>query len=179
LEQLLQTLPREAEMMRTVWVCERPFTTPAFYGTYPHGFLSKALALFDGVKDILHCPSGSVTGPGTTVDLIRDENRKPQILASADALPFENDSFDLWLADPPYEDKDAARYGTPPFPLGGMMLEAFRIVRPGGYFGMLHLYCPNYNYDHWNLIGQVAVYTGIQNYVRLFSIFQSRKGEAK
>lgn len=158
------------------WRCERPFfQVPKFYGTYPQGFLAKALSEFPNAKDILHCPSGSVAGPGITVDAVRDQYRCPQIVASADAIPLPDNSFDLFLSDPPYKEKDAKKYGCPPFPLGGMMKEAFRLVRPGGYFAMLHLWCPNYSPEHFTLVKQVAIYTGTEQYVRLFSIFKSNK----
>lgn len=161
---------------KDVWLCERPFISPAFYGTYPHGFLSKALALFPNAKDILHCPSGSLTGPGVTMDAVRDELRCPQVVGDAAHLPFADNSFDLMMSDPPYKDKDSKKYGMPPFPLHEMMLEAHRVVRPGGYFALLHLWCPSYNYNHWDLDGWVTVITGQQQYVRLFSIFKSKKG---
>ena len=158
-----------------VWRCERPFSSSSFYGTYPQGFLAKALALFPDAKDIIHCPSGSLTGPGITIDAVRDEKRCPQIVASAHNIPLPDNSCDLFLSDPPYEVKDSKKYGCAPFPLGGMMYEAHRLVRPGGYFGLLHLWCPAYSPVHFTLVKQVAIITGLEQRVRLFSIFKSNK----
>jgi SAM-dependent methyltransferase len=103
------------------------------YGQYPATFLKRALALFPGATDILHCPSGTIHGvPGITVDMIRDAVRCPQVVANACALPFQTDSFDLVLSDPPYLDHDAKNYGTGHFPLKKAMQEFHRVIRPHG-----------------------------------------------
>jgi hypothetical protein len=158
-----------------IWSCERPFSKPTFYGTYPQGFLSKALGLFPQAKDIVHCPSGSLTGPGITIDAVRDEQRCPQIVADAKAIPLPDNSCDLFLSDPPYEESDSRQYGCSKFPLQEMMLEAYRLVRPKGHFGILHLYTPAYIPAHWELVKQVAIVLGVGYKLRMFSVFKSRK----
>jgi hypothetical protein len=61
-----------------VWYCGTSWDRVRLHGQYPPTFLKRALSLFPNAKDILHCPSGTVTH-GTTVDLMRDEVRQPQI----------------------------------------------------------------------------------------------------
>ena len=91
-----------------VWYCSRCFQKNKLYGQYPTTFLKRALALFPGAKNILHCPSGTVqTAVGITVDMVKDAVRCPQVVADACALPFSSKSFDLVLSDPPYSDLDA------------------------------------------------------------------------
>ena len=158
-----------------VWYCGTSWQRVALYGQYPPGFLKRALALFPDAKDILHCPSGTVTGPGITVDLVSDDIRKPQIIASANALPFSNESFDLILSDPPYSSEDSAKYGCEPFPLGGFMKEAHRILRPGGHLGMLHVYYPSYKRADWKLEALIMVVTGFLRKARVFSILTKRE----
>lgn len=155
-----------------VWYCGTSWTKVSLHGQYPPTFLKRALALFPDAKDILHCPSGTVTEPGVTVDLIRDKVRKPQIVASADAIPLRSRSFDLILSDPPYSNEDSEKYGCPPFPLQGFMREARRLLRVGGYLGMLHLYYPSYRRVEWKLVGLIGVVTGFMRKIRIFSIFQ-------
>jgi SAM-dependent methyltransferase len=157
-----------------VWYCGTAWQKVKLHGQYPPGFLARALALFPDAKRILHCPSGTVTGPGVTVDLIRDEVRCPQIVASADALPFAEASFDLYLTDPPYTAADAAKYGTAPYPMAKAMREAHRVVRPDGYFGVLHTWYPSYRRRDWALEGLIAVVTGFMRATRVFSIFRRR-----
>jgi SAM-dependent methyltransferase len=155
-----------------VWYCGTGWAKVDLHGQYPPSFLSRALALFPDAVDILHCPSGTVTGPGVTVDAVADEVRHPQIVASADAIPLPDESFDLILSDPPYTDADSAVYGCGHFPLRGFMGEAHRLLRPGGCLGMLHLYYPSYRRRDWHLVGLVAVVTGFQRATRIFSVLQ-------
>lgn len=158
-----------------VWYCGTAWTPVKLYGQYPPTFLKRALSLFPNAKDIIQCPSGTLTGPGVTVDLMRDEVRNPQIQASADNIPLPDNSFDLFLSDPPYSEADSKIYGCSKFPLRGMMKEARRLLRPGGYLGVLHVYYPMYRRQDWDLIGLISVVTGFQRKTRMFSIFRSKK----
>jgi len=159
-----------------VWYCGA-FYTSSLYGQYPPTFLKRALALFPTVKEdrIMHLPSGTLTGPGMTVDLIRDEIRKPKVQASAEKLPFEDNSFDLILSDPPYSKEDSKKYGCPPFPLRGMFQEARRVLAPGGYLGLLHFFYPTFRRADWQMVAMIGVCTGSNRKARLFTIFRSTK----
>lgn len=161
-----------------VWYCGA-FYKSKLYGDYPPTFLKRALSLFPEVpKDrILHCPSGSLNGqvPGVTVDLIRDDKRHPQIIASADELPFSDNSFDLILSDPPYSAEHAKVYGTPNYPLKKSMNEFRRVLSPNGYFGLLHFYYPPFRRSDWKMRGLIGVCTGSNRKMRMFVIFQSTK----
>lgn len=161
-----------------VWYCGTSFMKVVLHGQYPQTFLKRALALFPTAKDILHCPSGTVTGSGVTVDIHRCGVRKPMVQADARVLPFLDNSFDLFLSDPPYTADDAAIYGCKPFPLAAMMKEARRILRPDGYLGVLHVYYPMYRRAEWKLEGLIAVVTGFQRATRMFSIFRNLKEQA-
>lgn len=143
-----------------------------FYGQYPLTFLKRVLALFPGAKDILHCPSGTVTGPGVTVDMIRDEQRKPQIIANAESLPFADNSFDLYISDPPYSPADSKKYGTPSFRGKVAMAEARRVLRVGGYYALLNVRYPSFKRKDWNFVALIGVVTGANRTIRLLSIFQ-------
>lgn len=155
-----------------VWYCPTAWMRTHFYGQFPLTFLKRVLALFPNAKDILHCPSGTVTGPGTTVDMIQDAQRKPQVIASAVALPFPENSFDLYISDPPYSSADSKKYGTPPFKGKVAMMEARRILKPGGYYALLNTRYPTFRRNHWNFIALIAVVTGANRVIRLLSIFQ-------
>lgn len=143
-----------------------------FHGQFPLTFLKRVLALFPTAKDILQCPCGTVTGPGMTVDLIRDEKRNPQIIAGAEKLPFEDGSYDLYISDPPYTNADSEKYGTPPFKSKLAMTEARRVLRNGGYYCLLHTRYPSFKRGDWNFIALIGVVTGANRTIRLLSIFQ-------
>ncbi len=155
-----------------VWYCPTAWMRTHFHGQFPLTFLKRVIALFPDAKDILHCPSGTLTGPGTTVDLIRDDKRKPQIIASAEKLPFADNSFDLYLSDPPYTNEDSKKYGTPPFKLRNAMAEGRRVLKPGGYYCLLHTRYPSFKRGTWNFLGLIGIVTGANRTIRLLSIFQ-------
>ena len=156
-----------------VWYCGTSWTKVILHGQYPPTFLARALALFPEAGDILHAPSGQLIDiPGTTFDLISDNVRHPDIQGDCANLPFEDESFDLILSDPPYTKKDSEIYGCPPFPIRKFVKEAHRVLRKGGYLGMLHTYYPSYRKADFNLIGLVAVITGFCRATRVFSIFR-------
>lgn len=155
-----------------LWYCPTAWMKTHFHGQYPLTFLKRVLALFPDAKDILHCPSGTLTGPGVTVDLICDEQRKPQIQACATALPFPDGSFDLYISDPPYTPVDSGKYGTPPWKSKAAMTEARRILRPGGYYCLLNTRYPSFKRKDWNFEALIGVVTGANRTIRLLSIFQ-------
>lgn len=155
-----------------MWYCGTAWDKVKLYGQYPPTFLKRALALFPAAEDVLHIPSGTIEGHGITVDRVMDDVRKPMIVADAGALPFRDESFDLVLSDPPYSPADSAKYGCPPWPQRKAMAEAWRVLRPGGYLGHLHVYYPTYRRKDWKLVGLIGVVTGFQRATRMFSIFQ-------
>ena len=157
-----------------VWYCSS-WTKAALYGQYPPGFLDRALALFPNAGRVLHIPSGTLRGPGITVDRICDDVRKPMIVACAGNLPFRDNTFDLGLADPPYSRKDSKIYGCRPFPVTRALEEARRVLRPGAYLGVLHTSVPMFSRRRWELRGLVAVVTGFRRATRMFSIFRALK----
>jgi hypothetical protein len=155
-----------------VWYCGTSWHKSRLHGEYPPTFLKRALALFPGAQRILHCPSGTIIGPGVTIDRVRDKVRCPQIVADAAALPIQSGTIDLVLSDPPYSDGDSKVYGCPPFPQKRFMSEAHRILRRGGYLGILHLYLPSYREDQWRVAAIITVLTAPCRAPRIFSVFE-------
>ena len=122
----------------------RDFTDFPDGGGYPIGFPEAAYEWM-GVTCpdlVLHLCSGSMRR-GVRVD-IRAET-EPDIVCDARATPFDDESFDWIMIDPPYSE-DYARnlYGTEanyPRP-GQLMKEASRLLKPGGKVGLLHFQVP-------------------------------------
>lgn len=154
------------------WYCPTAWMKTHFYGQFPLTFLKRVLALFPDAKDILQCPSGTVEGPGITVDLVRDEKRCPQVVADAEDLPFGDGSFDLYISDPPYSTDDSKKYGCRPFRGKVAMGEAHRVLKSGGYYALLNTRYPSFKPGTWNFRGLIGVVTGANRVVRLLSLFQ-------
>jgi SAM-dependent methyltransferase len=160
-----------------VWYCGRSFQKAKLYGQYPATFLKRAL--FPGAIEILHCPSGTIEGVrGITVDKVRDAVRRPQIVADACALPFQDGSFDLVLSDPPYSDGDAEHYGTGHFPVRKAMREFHRVLQPHGHLALLHVMTPAFSTNLWKWVGMIGVLTGTNSRMRVLSIFECLKDKA-
>lgn len=142
-------------------------------GGYPIGFLERAyltLGCWDPEK-VLHLCSGSLR-IGTTVD-IRPEMH-PDIVADCRAVPVPDASFDFIMADPPYSEAYAENlYGTGkdyPKP-GQILIEAARILVPGGRVGILHFQVPM-SRPPLKLVGVWGITTGAGYAIRAWSVFE-------
>lgn len=140
-------------------------------GGYPIGFLDRAYEWL-GVTCpdlVLHLCSGSVRR-GVTVD-IRPE-KCPDVVCDARHTPFDDESFDWILIDPPYSPEYARNlYGTEKaYPLPGqLMREASRLLRPGGRVGLLHFQVPMIR-KPLRLVEVRGITTGMGFAIRAFSI---------
>lgn len=156
-----------------VWYCGTSYTKVTLHGQYPPTFLKRAMALFPEATDVLHAPSGQLADvPGVTFDRIQDDVRQPQLVGDCGSMPFADGSFDLVLSDPPYTPKDSQIYGCAPFPMGKFIKECHRILRPGGYLGMLHTYYPMHRRKEYKLCALIAVVTGFSRATRMFSVLR-------
>lgn len=112
------------------WTLPRP---PA--SKYPGGFplfFEENLVKLLGYPDRILQPFGGRATIGVRVDINAD--LEPDVVADAHKLPFDDDSFDLVLLDPPYSDREAADiYGTPKLHPADYKREAVRVLRPGGW----------------------------------------------
>lgn len=143
-----------------------------YYGAYPSGFLPRALDLV-GNNNVCHLCSGTIKH-GVTVDI--NPELEPDIVADARNTPFEADTFDAVLIDPPYSITDAQKYGTNYPTMKSLLEEACRIVKPGGKVGFLHLLVPRipkgYMKKYKALIG---IITGGNQRIRVFTVIEKEK----
>jgi hypothetical protein len=144
-------------------------------GGYPKGFLSWAFEKMGVTKpcDVLHLCSGSVK-VGVRLDLRL--STRPSVVADCAATPFKAESFAFILADPPYS-KEYARnlYQTEsayPQPYS-IVMEACRILRPGGLLGLLHFQVPYFR-KPMRLLGVWGVTQGIGYNIRAWSLLQKQ-----
>jgi len=159
-----------------VWYCGKKFTKAQLYGEYPATFFRRVVAMFPDVeeKKFLHLFSGSMgDGYGLTVDGSDEFNPDvTHVLKKDNPLPFKDNVFEVVLADPPYSKKDAEEYNLP-YPTSELILkEAMRVLKPGGYFFLLHTMYPAYRRKEVKLVGLIGIITGFKSITRLLSIFK-------
>ncbi len=119
------------------------FAPAPIYGQYPKGLIAKVLPwLLCRRHEIVHVCSGALPkGEGVRVD-IRPEAR-PDVLADGRHLPFADGSQIAVMLDPPYckeyaESLYGIDYPTPK----DLLVEATRVVRPGGRIAFVHYITP-------------------------------------
>lgn len=113
-----------------VWTLPRP-PKSRYKGGFPRYFEQNLVQLLGYPERILH-PFGGRAEIGTRVDI--NPELEPDVVADAHNLPFDDDSFDCVVLDPPYSDEEAATlYQTPPLNPGKYTREAVRVLREGGW----------------------------------------------
>ena len=144
-------------------------------GGYPIRFLDYAYEWLGVTNpdEVLHLCSGSMHR-GVRVDIRPETN--PTVVCDARDTPFDDESFDWIMIDPPYSKEYAENlYGTGdhyPKP-GQLMREAGRLLRPGGKVGLLHFQVPMIR-KPLKLIEVRGITTGLGFAIRAFSICEKR-----
>ena len=125
----------------SMWACGRPIGK--YSGIYPMGFMKRLSNLINfDFKKILHLFSGTLkkTANHDTLDIKKE--LKPTIIADArENFPIKNNSYDVVIADPPYDDwkiYGKKLYGTEIVKPYSFVKEAVRITKPNGYICILH-----------------------------------------
>ena len=142
-----------------------------YTGSYPSGFLQRAKRLL-GDGEWLHLFSGSVRGD-TTFDA--DPSTDPTIVGQfEDGLPFEDNSFDAVLVDPPYKENVGSTRGFKLPSIKSILKEATRVTKPRGKVGLLHWIVPA-TPDGCVKYGCIGVITGANKRIRAFTIFEKEE----
>lgn len=154
-----------------VWHLPRP-SRSKYPGSFPLYFEENLVKLLGYPERILH-PFGGMAELGTRVDL--NPTVDPDVVADANDLPFEDASFDLVVLDPPYSDEEAATlYDSPKLRRSLYMVEALRVLRPGGWlvvYGDREPARPK----GCNLTMRILVVTRSNHRPRVAGVFQKRK----
>lgn len=167
------------KMMVGHWVLGQDYRSRSgLYGSYPPRYLTRVLALFPRVRHrrILHIFSGSVpVGPWTRVDISLQRSPRSDICADAEQLPIRRGAFYLVLADPPYLESDALKYGTA-FPNKKRAMEEIAsILHPGGQLVWLDQTRPMYRKSDWRWWGSITIIRSTNHRVREAFFFERRK----
>lgn len=156
-----------------VWVLGQDYRSKSgYHGAYPPNYLLRIKALFPEKKRALHVFSGMVdleAFPGDTVDL--NPTLNPTFVDDAQTLesvPLEE--YDIVLADPPYTEEDANRYGVTMVARNRVM-RALSRARPGTHVCWLDMTLPMYRKDTWSVEADIGVRRSTNHRFRHVTIF--------
>jgi hypothetical protein len=149
-----------------------------YYGGYPATYLRRMGALFPDKSHVLHLFSGNVdlnTTPGDTVDIKSALN--PTYVDDAQKLtnvPLER--YDLVMADPPYSEDDAERYGTT-MVKRNTVFKALHRLSPGTHVVWLDQVLPMYRKDVFAVEAVIGMVKSTNHRFRVATVFR-RLGSA-
>lgn len=163
-------------VLYAIWVVGNDYRNKTtYYGAYPPRFLDHVMALFPDMapEDVLHVFSGSLPeGPYTRVDV--NPMLKPDVVGSVYdvAQLFGARRFKLQIADPPYSDDDAVKYGT-------VMVDRYKVTQAlasvapvGGYLAWLDCVWPMHTKAQWVTVGRIFLQRATNHRVRVVSLFE-------
>lgn len=177
---------------RGLWHCGWPRSN-GYPGAYPDRFLRYTEQFLTDLGGwgfpLLHLFSGSL--PDDPPDIVTiDANPEPvpglnptHVLdLTRERIPYPDGHFQVVLADPPYSHKDyrasQRHYRMPEVPRYSFIPEAVRVLRPGGYLGVLHV-MPYRTPPGCERVAVIGITTGTTQVIRCFSVFSKARAEAR
>lgn len=157
------------------WVIGNDYRNKStFYGAYPRGYLDRLAYVFPAAHqsgNILHCFSGALpVGNYTRLDAVQPAELQGKVSDILTLTPKRD--FDLIIADPPYSEDDAAKYGVPMLDRGRATRALADVVPVGGYMVWLDTVWPMHSKTRWVTVGRITVIRSTNPRVRLCSIFE-------
>ena len=161
----------------TTWLCGNP-PSKGQKQRYPSRFLymlkkfyplenKKILSMFSGSSEI-----------GDTTDIRKETGAK--IVAPYDKLPIKDKTYDMIIADPPYNSLYADEWKSDLPKPKRILGEASRIVKNGGLIIILHIIVvPCYKEFGVERVAIHPVLCGSNNAIRVVSIFRKKKQSGK
>jgi len=146
--------------------------TSSYYGSLPKSFFRKIKHKRDfqvNGKRTLHLFSGPHPWGDVRVDI--NPKVKPDVVANAEYLPFKNRSFGMIFADPPYDEREARKYGYPYPKFERWANEASRCLTEGGILLKLE-YLNRKNPRDMKLFYMIPVILGLNRKIRLLQCYK-------
>jgi SAM-dependent methyltransferase len=148
-----------------------------FYGTYPAGYLKRVEAFFPDAEVVLHLFAGAVEpGDYTRFDLHPDRG---DVHGDAEKLSdhFDEESFDVIYADPPYSQADQEKYipGQKMVNRKKVLHECAKVLKPGGFVVWLDQVMPMFTKREFSLAGSVGFVRSTNHRFRVITFFRKHK----
>ena len=143
-----------------------PRPASSYRGSYPLHFEKHVKRLL-GTEDYIHVFSGNAK-TGLRIDLKFET--KPDVVASAEYLPFRDEVFSGAKADPPYSEEFAKELYNTPYPQWSKWTkELVRVTKIGGKIAIMHNYpVPRISKCKWKKL--VVIIQRIKQFCKVITI---------
>lgn len=173
---------KKQDVLYGTWLIGQDYRNKTtYYGAYPPSYLERIQSLFPDIwlhgstwrtAHILHAFSGSLPdGYYMRCDSNQDAEINCRVEDIA-AHPLTRNLFELVMADPPYSEDDATKYGTPMVNRGKCLRALAEVTRPNGHLVWLDTVWPMFSKTQWRTVGRIALVRSTNHRVRLISIFE-------
>jgi SAM-dependent methyltransferase len=174
---------RKIQVNMEVWKCTNPSKQGSQSQMFPTRFLRNLERVYPTKdKKVLWMFSGSMKGDKNNITTDIRKETGADIISSYDKLPIEDNSFDMIIADPPYNQLFAKEWKADLPKPKRIIQEALRILRPEGILILLHIVVtPTYqnSLNHqghcFKRIGLHPVLCGLHNAIRVTNVLQKTK----
>lgn len=168
------------------WSIGNNYKGSGYYGSYPPSFLKRIRSLFPefSKEETLHLFSGSLS-PGFGGEknwsedypgICFDANRTlgPDVCGDAEQLStfFPENHFGIILADCPYTEEDANKYGYTLINRNKVVNECHKVLRPGGFLCWMDMILPMYSKEKFERVGEICISRSTNHRVRAVFIFK-------
>jgi SAM-dependent methyltransferase len=162
-------------MKTGLWLTGPPPATGQFQ-RYPSRFWYNFKKHYEIPEKVLHMFSGSMDW-GDTTDIRSDTGAT--FVAPYNDLPIENNTYDMVIADPPYNKGFASEWTTHDKDLPKpkhILIEAARVTKPGGIIAILHIIViPAYKVADVTRTALYGILAGPNNAIRVLNVFRKNQ----
>ncbi len=162
------------ERLEGVWISGNDYSGSGYYGSYPGNYMKRIKALFPEYETfrVLHLFSGSISGK-ETVD-INPANNPTYCLDAHKLSQHLKHGYDIILADPPYNNEEALKYGYKMPNRRLVLAECHALLKPGGWLVWLDEVCPIFAKKNWHWGMFFPIFTSTNRRIRAAFGFQKR-----
>ena len=173
----------EGRWLYGVWMIGNNYRSrQGYHGEYPATYLNRIHALFPDAKRVLHLFSGMVDIGRWPEEITLDQSSdtQPDVLCNVEKrdwmekvlLAGDKGEFDLVLADPPYSEEDAQKYGVSLIHRNVVLKDTRSVVKPSGHLVWLDQVYPMWTKRDWQAMGTIGIWRSTNHRFRGCTIFE-------